>query len=79
MVNLNSRIVPTTWQEAQALVLNQESRIDQMNAAATLDLSNASANFVFNQKVEGNNGQNTSERSRGPGLNKFRGGRGGRG
>ncbi|RVX19941.1 hypothetical protein CK203_004466 [Vitis vinifera] len=40
-----------------------------MNAATTLDLSNAYANYVSNQKVEGNNGQNTSGRGRGPGLN----------
>ena len=40
-----------------------------MNAATTLDLSNAYANYVSNQKVEGNNGQNTSGRDRGPGLN----------
>ena len=32
VVNLTARLVPATWQEAQALLLNQESRIDQMNA-----------------------------------------------
>ena len=74
VVNLTSRIVPATWQEAQALLLNQESHIDQMNATTTLDLSNASANYVSNQKVGGNNGQNISGRGKGLGLNKFKGG-----
>ncbi|RVW78106.1 hypothetical protein CK203_049744 [Vitis vinifera] len=44
-----------------------------MNVATTLDISNASDNHVSNKKVGGNNGQNISERGRGPGLNKFRG------
>ncbi|RVW62680.1 hypothetical protein CK203_062671 [Vitis vinifera] len=45
-----------------------------MNATTTLDLSNASANYVSNQKVGGNNGQNISGRGKGLGLNKFKGG-----
>ena len=48
VVNLTSRIVLATWQESQALLLNQESRIDQMNTLVNLDLSNASANYVSN-------------------------------
>ena len=77
VVNLTFRIVLAIWQEAQVLLLNQESCIDQMNDITTLDLSNASANYVFNKKLGSNNGQNTIERGRGPRLNKFRGGWGG--
>ena len=36
VVNLTSRIVPATWQESQALLLNQESHIDQMNTIVNL-------------------------------------------
>ena len=50
-----------------------------MDAIAILDLSNAFANYVSNQNVGGNNGQNTSGRGRGLGFNKFRGGWGGLG
>ncbi|KAL6340340.1 hypothetical protein AAG906_040777 [Vitis piasezkii] len=64
VVNLTFRIVLAIWQEAQVLLLNQESCIDQMNDTTTLDLSNAFANYVFNKKLGSNNGQNTIERGR---------------
>ena len=36
VVNLTSRIVLATWQESQALLLNQEIRIDKMNNVVNL-------------------------------------------